>query len=155
MECLNCSREIDKSLFPEDLTYCPYCGEEMGSASIGVKLQFCPYCGKKLTGQTSLCPHCGKKLSSIESKGGIPDINNLKDIQQAGKDFIDNTAKPLAKKVRSVFGRERKVKKLYEQWAQFSELPPEEVPSIDELKEMSAAEKARHNKSVDDSDEEE
>lgn len=155
MKCLNCSREIDKSLFPEDLTYCPYCGEEMGSASIGVKLQVCPYCGKKLTEQTSFCRHCGKKLFSIESKGGMPDIHNLKHIQQAGKDFIDNTAKPLAKKVRSVFGRERKVKKLYEQWATFSELPPEEVPGIDELKEMSAAEKARQHKPVDDSGEEE
>ena len=155
MKCLNCSREIDKSLFPEDLTYCPYCGEEMGSASIGVKLQFCPYCGKKLTEQTSFCPHCGKKLFSIESKGGMPDIHNLKDIQQTGKDFIANTAKPLAKKVRSVFGRERKVKKLYEQWARFSELPPEEVPSIDELEEMSAAKKARQHKPVDDSGEEE
>ena len=155
MKCLNCSREIDKSLFPEDLTYCPYCGEEMGSASIGVKLQFCPYCGKKLTEQTSLCPHCGRKLFSIESKGGMPDIHNLKNIQQAGKDFIDNTAKPFAKKVRSVFGRERKVKKLYEQWAQFSELPPEEIPSIDELKEKSVAEKTRQHKPVDDSGEEE
>ena len=91
MKCLNCSREIDKSFFPEDLIYCPYCGEEIGSVSIGVKLQFCPYCGKKLTAQTSFCPHCGKKLSSIESKNGMPGIHNLKDIQQAGKDFIDNT----------------------------------------------------------------
>jgi len=155
MKCLNCSREIDKLLFLEDLTYCPYCGEEMGSASIGVKLQFCPYCGKKLTEQTSFCPHCGKKLFPIDSKGGMPDIHKLKDIRQAGKDLIDNTAKPLAKKVRSVFGRERKVKKLYEQWAQFSELPPEEVPSIDELKEKSVAEKARQHKPVDDSGEEE
>ena len=85
----------------------------------------------------------------------MPDIHKLKDIRQAGKDLIDNTAKPLAKKVRSVFGRERKVKKLYEQWAQFSELPPEEVPSIDELKEMSAGERARQHKPVDDSGEEE
>ena len=155
MKCLNCSREIDNALFPEDLTYCPYCGEEMGSASIGVKLQFCPYCGKKLTEQTNFCPHCGKKLFSTGSKSGSYNINNIKDIQQAGKDFIDNKAKPLAKKVRSVFGRERKVKKLYEQWAEFSELPPEEVPSIDELHEMSAAEKTRQHKPVDDSAEEE
>ncbi|MFC1865915.1 zinc ribbon domain-containing protein [Chloroflexota bacterium] len=151
MKCLNCSREIDKALFPEDLTYCPYCGEEMGSASIGVKLQFCPYCGKKLTEQTNFCPHCGKKLFSAGSKSDSYNINNIKDIQQASKDFIDNKAKPLAKKVRSIFGRERKVKKLYEQWAEFSELPPEEVPSIDELHEMSATEKARQHKPVDDS----
>ena len=155
MKCLNCSREIDKALFPEDLAYCPYCGEEMGSASIGINLQFCPYCGKKLSEHSSFCPHCGKKLLSTDSKGGMPDIHNLKDIQQAGKDFIDNKAKPLARKVRGVFGRERKIKKLYEQWAEFSDLPPEEVPSIDELKDMSAAEKAAQHEPVEDSDGEE
>ena len=155
MKCLNCSREIDKSLFPEDLAFCPYCGQEMGSASIGIKLQFCPYCGKKLTEQTSFCPHCGKKLLSTEPKSSIYGIHDLKDIQQAGKDFIDNRAKPLVKKIRNSFGRERKIKKLYEQWAEYSELPPEEIPTIDDLKQMSEAEKARHHKPVDDSDEEE
>ena len=155
MKCLNCSREIDKSLFPENLAFCPYCGQEMGFASIGVKLQFCPYCGKKLTEQTSFCPHCGKKFLSAEPKSGIYSIHDLKDIQQAGKDFIDNKAKPLARKVRNAFGRERKIKKLYEQWAEYSELPPEEIPSIDDLKQMSDTEKARQHKPVDDSDEEE
>jgi DNA-directed RNA polymerase subunit RPC12/RpoP len=155
MKCLNCSREIDKSHFPEDLAYCPYCGEEMGSASIGIKFQFCPYCGKKLSEQTSFCPHCGKRLLDTESKSGIFDIHSLKDVQQSGKDFIDNTAKPLAKKVRNLFGRERKIKKLYEQWAEFSELPPEEVPTIDDLKQMSAAEKAEQPKPVEDADEDE
>jgi len=142
MKCLNCSRNVDKSLFPEDLTYCPYCGQEMGTASIGERLQFCPYCGKKLSEQTSFCPHCGKKLLSTEPRGGMPDIHNLKDIQQASKDFIDSTAKPLAKKVRNVFGRERKVKKLYKQWAEFSNLPPEEIPTMEELRKTSAEEKA-------------
>ena len=64
-------------------------------------------------------------------------------------------AKPLVKKIRNSFGRERKIKKLYEQWAEYSELPPEEIPTIDDLKQMSEAEKARHHKPVDDSDEEE
>ncbi len=156
MKCLNCNREIDTSQFPEDLAYCPYCGEEMGSASIGVNLQFCPYCGKKLAEHSSFCPHCGKKLLSDEPKGGsMPDIHNLQDIQQAGKDFIDNTAKPLARKIRGIFGRERKIKKLYEQWAEFSELPPDEVPSIDELKQMSATEKTEQHKPVQDSGEDE
>ncbi|MFH1662751.1 MAG: zinc ribbon domain-containing protein [Chloroflexota bacterium] len=150
MKCLNCSREIDKSLFPEDLTYCPYCGQEMGSASIGEKLRFCPYCGKKLTDQTSFCPHCGKKLVSVGAKGGKHDIHSLEDIQQAGMDFIDKTAKPIAKKIRNTFGRERKVRKLYQQWAEFSNLPPEEIPSIEELKNMSAEEKAREDSQPDD-----
>jgi predicted amidophosphoribosyltransferase len=140
MKCLSCQREIDKSLFPEDLIYCPYCGQEMGSASIGEKLQFCPYCGKKLTQQTSFCPHCGKKLSR---EGKKPEG------EQDVRDFIGEQAKTVAKAIRNTFGRERKIKKLYEQWSEFSNLPPEEVPTIEELKKMSAEEKAREGSPLD------
>ncbi len=155
MKCINCNREIDRSQFPDDLAYCPYCGQEMGAASIGIKFQFCPYCGKKLSEQSSFCPHCGKKLMNAEAKSSLSDIHSLRDVQQAGKDFIDNTAKPLAKKVRNMFGRERKIKKLYEQWAEFSDLPPEEVPTIDELKQKSAAERAEPARPVEEADDDE
>ena len=148
MKCLNCNREIDKSLFSENLTYCPYCGQEMGSASIGEKLQFCPYCGKKLTEQTNFCPHCGKKLSLTIGKA---------DGEQLVKDFIvekaktvEEKAKTVAKAIRNTLGRERKIKKLYQQWADFSDLPPEEVPTIEELKKMSAEEKASEDSQPDD-----
>ena len=79
----------------------------------------------------------------------MPDIDRIKDIQQASIDFMENTAKPLAKKIKNIFGRERKMQKLYKQWAQFSDLPPEEIPSIDKLRGMSAAEKARQSKIAD------
>lgn len=148
MKCLNCSREIDKSLFSEDLVYCPYCGQEMGSASIGEKLQFCPYCGKKLTEQTSFCPHCGKKLSIAERR---PEGEQLvKDFIQEKAKTVEEKAKTVAKTIRNTFGRERKIKKLYQQWAEFSNLPPEEVPTIEELKKMSAEEKAREDSQPDD-----
>jgi len=151
MKCLNCNREIDKSLFSEDLTYCPYCGQEMGSASIGEKLQFCPYCGQKLTTQSNFCPHCGKKLSLTDRS---PDGEQLvKDFIQEKAKTVEEKAKTAAKAIRNTFGRERKIKKLYKQWAEFSNLPPEEVPTIEELKKMSAEEKARQHKPVDDSDE--
>ena len=146
MKCLNCSREIDKSLFPEDLTYCPYCGQELGSASIGEKLQFCPYCGQKLVAQTNFCPHCGKKLLLAGTRFDIHDI------QQMGKDFIENKAKPIAKAIRNKFGRERKIKKLYQQWSEFSELPPEEIPSMDNLRQMSSEEKAKRHQQPDEAD---
>jgi len=148
MKCLNCNREIDKSLFSEDLIYCPYCGQEMGSASIGEKLQFCPYCGKKLTEQTSFCPHCGKKLAFAEGKADGEQL--VKDFIQEKAKTVEEKAKTVAKAIRNTFGRERKIKKLYKQWAEFSNLPPEEVPTIEELKKMPAEEKAREDSQPDD-----
>jgi DNA-directed RNA polymerase subunit RPC12/RpoP len=147
MKCLNCNREIDKSLFPEDLTYCPYCGEEIGSASIGEKLQFCPYCGKKLTEQTSFCPHCGKKLSLTQRRPGGEQF--VKDFIEEGAKIVEEKAKTVAKAIRNTFGREKKIRKLYQQWAEFSDLPPEEVPTMEELKKMSAEEKAGEDSPLD------
>lgn len=158
MKCLNCNREIDKSLFPEDLTYCPYCGQELGTASIGERLQFCPYCGQKLATQTKFCPHCGKKLLFTGTRFDIQDIQQMgkdfieKKAKPIAKDLIDNKAKPIAKAIRNRFGRERKIRKLYEQWSEFSELPPEEVPSMDNLRKMSAEEKAKKPQQPDEAD---
>jgi len=141
MKCLNCNRDIDKSLFPEDLTYCPYCGQEMGTASIGERLQFCPYCGKKLSEQTSFCPHCGKKLLSLT--GGKPNGEQLaRDFIEEKVKSVEEKTKTVAMAIRNTFGRERKVKKLYKQWAEFSNLPPEEIPTMEELRKVSAEEKA-------------
>ena len=95
MKCLNCGREIDKSIFSQDLAYCPYCGQELGSASIGEKLQFCPYCGKKLVEQTNFCPHCGKKLALFEGK---PRSNQLvRDIIEEKAKKVEEQAKIVAK----------------------------------------------------------
>jgi len=47
---------------------------------------------------------------------------------------------------------ERKIKKLYQQWSEFSELPPEEIPSIDNLRQMSAGEKAKRHQQPDEAD---
>ncbi len=146
MKCLNCSREINRALFPEDLTYCPYCGQELGTASIGERLQFCPYCGQKLVTRANFCPHCGKKLLLSGTKFDIHDI------QKIGKDFIDKKAKPIAKAIRNKFGRERNIKKLYQQWAEFSDLSPEEIPSIDTKRQVSAKEKAERHQQPDEAD---
>ena len=140
MKCPSCNKDIDESIFSPDLTFCPYCGEKLEVTG----LQFCPYCGQKLTIRSSFCPHCGKKLAFAEGKA---------DGEQLVKDFIQEKAKTAAKAIRNTFGRERKIKKLYQQWAEFSNLPPEEVPTIEELKKMSAEEKAKQHKPVDDSDE--
>lgn len=139
MKCHSCGKEIDESSFSTGLTYCPYCGHELEAA----RLQFCPYCGQKLAAQTNFCPHCGKKLALAKKKPIV---------EQTVKDFIEERAKPIAKAIRNTLGRERKVKKLYQQWAEFSNLPPEEIPSMDTLRQMSAKERAKKESQPDDSD---
>jgi DNA-directed RNA polymerase subunit RPC12/RpoP len=144
MKCTNCSKEIDESSFTSDLTFCPYCGEKQEATG----LQFCPYCGQKLTTQSTFCPHCGKKLSHAEKK---PEGEQLvKDFIQEKAKTVEEKAKTVAKAIRNTLGRERKIKKLYQQWAEFSNLPPEEVPTIEELKKMSAEEKTREDSQPDD-----
>ena len=137
MKCQSCGKEIDRSAFPGELTFCPYCGGKLSEAT----MQFCPYCGQKLEAQANFCPHCGKKLASAGVKAGGEE-----------KDFLEDTARSIAKKIRNSFGRERKIRKLYQQWAEFSDLPPEEVPTVDDLRQMSAEEKAKME-SVPDEDE--
>ena len=141
MKCQSCGKDIDKSAFPGELVFCPYCGDKLNTG----KMQFCPYCGQKLEAAANFCPHCGKKLASATTKTGGTG-------GEESKDFLEDAAKSIARGIRNTFGRERKVRKLYQQWAEFSDLPPEEVPSIDELKKISAEEKGRGANIPDDED---
>jgi predicted amidophosphoribosyltransferase len=140
MKCHSCGKEIDESSFSPGLAYCPYCGQQLEAA----RVQFCPYCGQKLAAETNFCPHCGKKLAPVKKKAIT---------EQAVRDFIEEKAKPIAKAIRSTLGRERKIRKLYKQWTEFSDLPQEEIPSMDTIRQMSAKEKAREESQPDDSEE--
>ena len=133
MKCPGCGKVIDEDRFSPDLTYCPHCGQDMKTAGDSNRLLFCPYCGQKLSAQTNFCPHCGKKLI-LDEKTAERTISET---------LIERTAKPIAKAIRNTFGRERQIRKLYKQWAEFSDLPPEEIPSMDDLREMSSTKKEK------------
>ncbi|MCK5577478.1 MAG: zinc ribbon domain-containing protein [Dehalococcoidales bacterium] len=130
MKCPSCAREIDSSRFPPGLAFCPYCGQETRSAAQEQEsLKFCPFCGKELTAPSSFCPHCGK---SLKAGTRLP-------VGQQMNSFLARIP-PLARNIKGKFGRERKVRKLYQHWVEYDALPPEEVPSPDERL-LSAAEK--------------
>ena len=142
MKCPGCGKDIDESRFsPSSLGYCPYCGQEIKPTGEVGRLQFCPYCGKKLEVRTNFCPYCGKRLIQ-EGKT---------EEQPTGGTIIKRTAKPIVKAIRNTFGRERQIRKLYQQWTEFSNLPPEEIPSTDELRKMSTARKDKKQDSTPDS----
>ncbi len=122
MKCASCGKEIDPSRFPSNITFCPFCGDELHSEDDANAMLFCPYCGEKLIIHASFCPHCGKKLliqgKAASSGGGEARAK----IQQA--------AKPVIESIKENIGPERRMRKLYKQWIEYSNLPPEEIPSI-------------------------
>lgn len=120
MKCLNCGKDIDESHFPSGLAYCPYCGQDLASSREGPdtdRLLFCPYCGQELIGRTNFCPHCGKELL-LPSKA------------PAGKHEAMELIGHAADTIKSTFGQERKLKKLYKQWSEHAGLPDEEIPAL-------------------------
>jgi predicted RNA-binding Zn-ribbon protein involved in translation (DUF1610 family) len=135
MKCPACGNVIDKNRFTSDLTYCPHCGQDIKAAADTSSLHFCPYCGQKLSSLTNFCPHCGKKLILEKKLTGQP----------ARESLIERTAKPIAKVIRNTFGRERQIRKLYQQWAEFSDLPQEEIPSMEDLRDVSSSEKEKEH----------
>ncbi len=70
-----------------------------------------------------------------------------------GKDILEDAARSVARTIRNTFSRERKVRKLYQQWTEFADLPPDEVPSFDKLRQLSAEEKAKIESVPDEEDE--
>jgi DNA-directed RNA polymerase subunit RPC12/RpoP len=123
MKCSSCGKDIDKTRSPSDITFCPYCGDELHDEHEENAMQFCPYCGEKLIIQASFCPHCGNKL--------LPGGRSTASKRIEAKTFIEQAAKPIVDSIKDNLGPERKMKKLYKQWVAYSNLPPEQIPSID------------------------
>jgi predicted RNA-binding Zn-ribbon protein involved in translation (DUF1610 family) len=131
VKCPSCGRDL--SAFSPDSAFCPYCGQGLKPKD-SAEVHFCPHCGQEISGQFAFCPHCGKGLLSAQTKPrGYHD----------GLGFTRRMAKSAVKAIINLFSKRRKKRKLYQQWAEFSELPPDEVPSMDDLRQNSKAEKSK------------
>jgi predicted amidophosphoribosyltransferase len=137
MKCPACGNNIDQERFSADLAFCPFCGQDVKAAAAKSRLSFCPYCGQKLNEMTNFCPNCGKKLASQQFQ---PDKSPAAE-RSLAESFIERTAKPFVKSIRNSFGRERQMRKLYKQWAEFSDLPQDAIPSADDLHNMAASQR--------------
>ncbi len=118
MKCSSCGKDIDRSRFPSNITFCPYCGDELRNADEANAMQFCPYCGERLIIQANFCPHCGKKLLTTQKSASVEKTKPQAFIEHAGK-----------------------LRKLYKQWVEYSNLPPEEIPEISKVLKESANKK--------------
>jgi DNA-directed RNA polymerase subunit RPC12/RpoP len=123
MKCSACGKDIDRSRFPSNITFCPFCGDELHDAHEDNAMQFCPYCGEKLIIQSSFCPYCGKKL--------LIRYGNVSSKKMEARTFIEHAAKPVVRSIKENLGPERKMRKLYKQWVEYSNLPPGQISSID------------------------
>lgn len=128
MKCQKCNNEIDESQFPDGVTFCPYCGDQVTSqSSNGEVMLYCPYCGQQLLSRSQFCPHCGKQLAIDEGAT----VEEEAPPSTPGKDAVEIIGRA-ATTIKKQFGSERKMKKLYQQWAEHYDLPPEEIPNFDQ-----------------------
>ncbi|MEE8194426.1 MAG: zinc ribbon domain-containing protein [Dehalococcoidales bacterium] len=119
MKCPNCSKDL--SAFSQGSAYCPYCGQALGDQDTN-RLLFCPYCGQELSAPADFCPHCGKNLVPTKAK---PPFRP------------ERVAATIARSLKGRFGRERKIKKLFQHWAEYDQLPPDEIPSVETMGKVS------------------
>ena len=133
VKCPGCGKEIDLSQFPRGLAYCPYCGQELKSSiEDRERLKFCPFCGQEIAELVNFCPGCGKRLTS----GARPSR------RQGAKNLLAKIG-PAARSIRGRFGREGRMRKLYEHWVEYDALPPEEAPAINDTLQTAAGEQSR------------
>lgn len=130
MRCPKCGGDINESLFPSPLTYCPYCGQnlEAGTGEQASKeILFCPHCGKELGGKVTFCPHCGGELARRIA---------TREDKQATSKFAGFRARPIIKIPIPM----RRQDRLYRQWTKYADLSPEDVPSGEVPRDMPARE---------------
>ena len=128
MKCPHCGNEIDESRFPAGLSFCPYCGDSLPAGEQEEdKLLFCPYCGQELFAHTQYCPHCGKELAPATAPSPAAADADAPKLHET-KEFIGRAASS----IKGTFSKDRKIKKLYKQWAEHSDLPPEELAALEQ-----------------------
>ena len=128
MRCSNCSKDIDESVFPPPLTYCPYCGLKLkdsgGEETEG--MHFCSHCGREIPGRVSFCPYCGGEIGR-RMTSPPPRLDASQVSEYRAKPGVELPPE-----------QKKKSAKLYKQWVKFSNLPPDAVPSTETPKERPA-----------------
>ncbi|MBN1369619.1 MAG: zinc ribbon domain-containing protein [Dehalococcoidaceae bacterium] len=140
MDCPKCGEYIDRSIFASDVTYCPYCGQDLKAPPPPVNLSYCPYCGQELVQGALYCPRCGKKLAIKARKKDIPQYTPLEKYEDYGEkkpSALKNGVDSITRFLTYLFSSERKMRRLYGQWAEYADLSPEEIKALEAQTEMS------------------
>ena len=126
MRCPHCGKDIDESVFPAPLTYCPYCGQSLRASGTEAAedMHFCPHCGKELPGRVSFCPYCGGEVARRVTTPS-PGLEGIEPAERRAKPTIEPPPE-----------RKKKTDKLYKQWMKYADLPSAAVPSTETPREM-------------------
>jgi hypothetical protein len=140
MECPKCGEYIDRSMFNSSVTFCPFCGQDLKASPPPVNLLFCPYCGHELICGARFCPGCGK---SLEVKGKKKDreqyASDSSEINKSygGPSVFHKMFSNITRSLTYIFSPERKMRRLYGQWAEYADLSPEEIKALEAQAELS------------------
>ncbi len=141
MECPKCGEYIDRSMFSSEITFCPYCGHDLKSFPPPVNLAYCPYCGQELIPGALFCPKCGKKLAlkgrKREPSQPSPESYLYSSDAPSGSSWFQRTTDKITRFLTYLFSSERKMRRLYGQWAEYANLSPEEISALEAQTEMS------------------
>jgi predicted RNA-binding Zn-ribbon protein involved in translation (DUF1610 family) len=142
MDCPKCGEYIDRSMFTSDVTYCPYCGQDLKEPTPQVNLAYCPYCGQELIPGALFCPKCGKKLAARTRRKERPQNLDAKtylvyEDQSSGPSWFKRACGNITRFLTYMFSSERKMRRLYGQWAEYADLSPEEIQALETQTEMS------------------
>ena len=141
MECPKCGEYIDRSMFTSDVTYCPYCGQDLEYTPPPVNLAYCPYCGQELIPGAMFCPKCGKKLAVKNKKRerSVPSASTYQTYEDepSSPSWFKRTSSNITRFLTYMFSSERKMRRLYGQWAEYADLSPEEIQALETQTEMS------------------
>lgn len=128
-------------MFTSDVTYCPYCGQDLEYTPPPVNLAYCPYCGQELIPGALFCPRCGKKLAirSKKRERSAPPANTYQAYgdEPSNPSWFKRTANNVTRFLTYMFSSERKMRRLYGQWAEYADLSPEEIQALETQTEMS------------------
>ncbi len=140
MECPKCGEYVDRSMFDSDVTFCPFCGQNLKAAPPPVNLSYCPFCGQELIPGARFCPDCGKKLAVKTKKKSHAEYHApSEDYEEhyTGPSFFQKSVDKITKFFTYAFGPQRKMRRLYGQWAEYADLSPEEIQALEAQAEMS------------------
>ncbi|TFG46855.1 MAG: hypothetical protein E4H31_00820 [Dehalococcoidia bacterium] len=131
--CTKCHASIDTAVTGGSVKFCPACGTKLFTPSHQTKTNYCPSCGKALSAPFDYCPGCGVQLNG---PGAPPHSEFSEDypptaaeIASAKKSFVPVSQEQSGELKQTI--TDPKLKKLYKQWAAYSDLPEEAMPVME------------------------
>ena len=166
--CPGCGQKLIRAEPQRSPAFCPYCGQ----ANRVADADFCAYCGKKWSGPPSIQPtsdfsdvtsdsnkpppivpgeyaqECAEEPMDFSGYGVgyAPYYRSKPALPEKALSWLKSIARRCASIVGDYVSGRYRVKKLYQYWTSYSDLPPESLPSretIEQLARESGADSTR------------